>query len=154
MNRDGKWEQQIAAVVENQSPDQASDTLYTNLNDINEIFSDYPTLLYDGPFSEHILQAEPLYLTNKPAVKESKAREIAASTLNIAVDGITDAATVEHNAVPCYVYYTEEATVAVTKQGGVVNYFNHFREIGEATLSYEQCIEQAKAYLISLTNLT
>ena len=150
MNENGQWKKQIQSVVEHQSTQQAASTLYSGLNNLEEIFSDYPTLLYDGPFSEHILQAEPLFLADKPTVKEPQARKIAAEWLAIDQSGLTDATETEHNAVPCYVYYTNDATVAVTKQGGAVNYMNRFRGIGDPTLTYDQCMEQAKAFLMAL----
>ncbi|MBR4868717.1 MAG: germination protein YpeB [Clostridia bacterium] len=150
MNENGKWKKQIRAVVEEQSTQQATNTLYNGLNDLEEIFTDYPTLLYDGPFSEHLLQAKPLYISGLPIVKESVARKTAAEALGVSQESFDSASQSEHTAVPCYVYNTNNATVSITKQGGVVNYLNRFREIGNNTLTYDQCIEQAKAYLISL----
>lgn len=37
-------------------------------------FSDYPTLIYDGPFSDHLTDREPLFLQNAPEISEEEAR--------------------------------------------------------------------------------
>ena len=38
-------------------------------------FSDYPALIYDGPFSDHLTDKAPLFLENAPEISEEEAKE-------------------------------------------------------------------------------
>ncbi len=150
MNQNGSWKQQIQQVVEQSDHQTASSTLFTGLKDLEESLLDTPTLLYDGPFSEHILQAKPLFLTGKAEIAEAKARSLASTTLKIETQDFTTATLTHDTSVPCYVYGTENTTIAITQQGGYVYYFNKFRNIPEQNLPYEQCISLAQQYLTTL----
>ncbi|HZK18098.1 MAG TPA: germination protein YpeB [Clostridia bacterium] len=44
--------------------------------EVNEIMSDYPTLIYDGPFSDHIEQRQPINLPGKN-IEPDEARKVA-----------------------------------------------------------------------------
>ena len=43
----------------------------TGFHNMNEGFTDFPTLLYDGPFSDHITQAEPKLLKDKTEITQN-----------------------------------------------------------------------------------
>lgn len=48
-----------------------------SLIDVRKDFQDYPTLIYDGPFSDHIEKMEPEFLKNKNKVDKDTAKKIA-----------------------------------------------------------------------------
>ena len=54
----------------------------SGFREMNEGFTDYPTLIYDGPFSDHITQQKPVFLEEAQAVSEETALTTAALFLN------------------------------------------------------------------------
>ncbi len=150
MEQSGGWKDQIAQVVEQNEPSQATNTLYDSLKNLEETVSDYPTLLYDGPFSEHILQATPKLVEPLSVVTETAARLQLAHWLNVEANTLGEASLMEKGTIPSYVYNTKDLSAAVTRQGGQLSYFSVLRSIGDSTLEYEECIPLATAFLKTL----
>lgn len=115
--------------------------------DFEEGFSDYPTLIYDGPFSDHILEKSPLMTENQAEITAEQALEKAqqASGIRDLTDGGEEA-----GKMPSYVFSGENATIAVTKQGGFLSYMLKYRHVGEATISISEALTNAKNYLSDL----
>ena len=144
MSKDGRWKQQIEATM---GSSQEQTPLSTGLKNTEETLHDFPTLLYDGPFSEHILQAEPLFIKSTPEVSLEKAAEIAAKAIGADPSETGEGILQEKGTIPSYLFYTSTHAVAVTRQGGILNYFDNNRAIGDTKLQFDQCVEKAKAYL-------
>lgn len=89
---------------------------------MNDSFRDYPTLLYDGPFADHIMQKHPQLLENAKEVSEKEAQVLAAEFLGINDRNISFVSERKGN-VPSYLFQYKKSLVSVTKQGGVVEYF-------------------------------
>ena len=66
-------------------------------------FPELPTLIYDGPFSDHILDKESVLLKNAREVSKDEAKEIAASTVNLGSDELVDMAD-ETGKTPSFVF--------------------------------------------------
>ncbi len=113
-------------------------------------FPEMPTLIYDGPFSDHIQSRGTAMLDHEEAVSENKAQRMAAEFLRLTPSQLTPAPSVEGE-IPCYCfnYTSQEApcTVQVTKKGGYILSFGSARSIGAETLSRERAVELAKAFL-------
>ena len=58
----------------------------TAISDAEQALVDYPTLIYDGPFSDHILQKEPEMTKGKEEIYEAAATEAAANFSGIAIE--------------------------------------------------------------------
>jgi spore germination protein len=136
--------------------DLHSDSLETSDSSITEGFAEfeegftsYPTLIYDGPFSDHIMEQEPKMLEGAKEISKEEAKQIAANAAGLSVDQLQDDSD-EEGKMPSYCFYTDEYNIAVTKAGGWVNYMVHYRQNGEATMSAEECIELANQYLESI----
>ena len=118
----------------------------SGFHEMEEGFTDYPTLIYDGPFSDHIQQQKPKFLSGKAAVSQNQAllaARKATGARELVYAGKTS------GSLPCYLF-TDEAqtlTVSVTQAGGVVEYFLNSRQIGEPLLSVEEGLEKAQAAL-------
>ncbi|MCM1298391.1 MAG: germination protein YpeB [Firmicutes bacterium] len=132
--------------------DSAKDTgaavsVTEGFTDFEEGFSNYPTLIYDGPFSDHILEKEPVMTKNQAEITAEQALEKAqqASGLRELTDGGEEA-----GKMPSYVFSGENATVAVTKQGGFLSYMLKYRPVGEASISVSEALQKAKSYLSDL----
>lgn len=120
-----------------------------SITEAEESLSDYPTLIYDGPFSDHILDKESLLLKNSKEISRDEAREIAAATVGITTDKLSDNPD-EGGKIPAFVFGFENGVIAVTKQGGYVCYFRKNREIPSSEPDYEKAVSLAKKYVDSL----
>lgn len=108
--------------------------------------TDYPTLIYDGPFSDHMLTGTSKMLEAATQVTREQARQNAADALGIPAEQLLDDSD-EEGKMPSYGFATDNTVVSVTKQGGYVVYFRNYRTVGEPRLSYEQAVSKAKNYL-------
>ena len=115
--------------------------------DFEEGFSNYPTLIYDGPFSDHILEKEPLMIKNQQEVTQEQAAEKAKQASGEASLVISDE---EGGKMPSYVFENTNTVVSVTKQGGLFSYMLKYRQIENSSLSASQATEIAKEYMAGL----
>jgi len=127
-----------------QNKKQETTNVDSGFKEIEESFADYPTMIYDGPFSDHILQQKPKLTEKKEQISVEKALEIAKK-----VTGVKE---LKHSGetngnLPTYDFTAENVRVTVTKHGGYVDHFLNSRQIGEATISYEEAIKRAQKVL-------
>ena len=123
--------------------------LDTHLNNTAEALSDYPTLIYDGPFSDHILKKESELLKASTEITEKQARELAANRLGIKAEELSSA-THENGKMASFVFSFKEGTIALTKKAGLVSFLRNEREIKNPTADYEKAVASAKDYIKSL----
>ena len=121
--------------------------LGNELNDANQSLSDYPTLIYDGPFSDHIMNKKPSVTENLQKVTEAQARERAAKFLGIQSDNLHFLSKTENN-MSVYTFYNSQYTVSVTQNGGIVSSFITSDFVSQIELSYEDAIKKGKEFLI------
>ncbi len=116
--------------------------------DAEQTLTDYPTLIYDGPFSDHILNQSPKTLEGKSDVSKEKALEIASDF--IGVDKSTLRFDSETNGViETYNFFVDSINISVCKKGGAVLYLLGSSNAGESVISPEQAVENAKNFLLS-----
>ena len=115
--------------------------------DFEEGFSNYPTLIYDGPFSDHILEKEPLMIKNQQEVTVQQAAEKAKQASGEYSLVVSDE---EGGKMPSYVFENTNTVVSVTKQGGLFSYMLKYRQIENSSLSASQATEIAKEYMAGL----
>jgi spore germination protein len=115
------------------------------LKQVEDGFMGYPTLIYDGPFSDHLLEKTPLAVQDQPEVSEEQARQIAQRVAGKPLPELRE----ENSALPCYVFHDgESASAAVTRQGGRLCYFITDKPDSlTERLSYEQAAERARRFL-------
>ena len=113
-------------------------------------FTQVPTLIYDGPFSEHLSGRTPQMLEGLPQVTEEEARRAAAAFAGLRAEVFTrtsDGA----GELPAWGFSAlvdgGELYVEITKQGGQVLQMLSSRPVGEAALSRKEGVEQAAAFL-------
>ena len=113
-------------------------------------FPQVPTLIYDGPFSEHLSGRTPQMLEGLPQVTEEEARRAAAAFAGLWAEVFTrtsDGA----GELPAWGFSAlvdgGELYVEITKQGGQVLQMLSSRPVGEAALSRKEGVEQAAAFL-------
>lgn len=114
--------------------------------DAEQTLTDYPTLIYDGPFSDHILNQTPKTLEGKTDISKEKALEIASDFIGI--DKSTLRFDSETNGViETYNFFVDSINISVCKKGGAVLYLLGSSSAGESVIPPEQAVENAKNFL-------
>ncbi len=114
--------------------------------DAEQTLTDYPTLIYDGPFSDHILNQTPKTLEGKSDISKEKALEIASDFIGIDKSAIRfDSET--NGVVETYNFFVDSINISVCKKGGAVLYLLGSSNAGESVISPEQAVENAKDFL-------
>lgn len=137
----------------------AGDTSVAYVGELDNLeagFSDYPTLIYDGPFSDHLEQAEAKFLSGKKTITDIEALERFSTILGKRATDPKVTGSVEGKLAAFSLSANDgNITGALTKQGGYPVWLLDSRELGEPTLSHEQAVEKAKEFLnrIGLTSM-
>ncbi|MDD4680209.1 MAG: germination protein YpeB [Clostridia bacterium] len=134
---------------------ETSDDLYTNqFINIQKIGIDYPSLIYDGPFSEALNQNRGTELKG-PAVTEQQARDIAIKFLGSSRVARTEKSAEANNGIldtwGFQIWTKADADnpvfISVSKKGGkVVNVIGQ-HNVAKENLSIEQAMEKAREFL-------
>lgn len=140
-NNPDYWSGALAGAV----PAQGVTTLGSTLSETEESLEDYPTLIYDGPYSEHILDKNPLMLENAAAVGEREARKTAEQVLP--ASGTLRYLGKTQGRISEYCYERGGVTVAVSERGGYLVYLRSDRPVGEASLDYPAALAAARPFL-------
>lgn len=115
----------------------------------DEAITDYPTLIYDGPFSDHMLEGEAKLLKNQQKITREGARQVAALYLGISADRIEDDGD-EEGEMAAYGFKTGDTSIAITKRGGFCSYFRKDRTVGSENKNYDEAKNIALSYLEKL----
>lgn len=128
---------------------EALPVLTEGFTEFEEGFENYPTLIYDGPFSDHILEKEPVMLKGQSDVTAEAAKKRAAQAANVNVKSLSEG-TSEDGKMPSYVFEGDGVTVAITKQGGFISYMLKSREVTSNSISQSKAQNNAVDYLLDL----
>ncbi|MBR6102475.1 MAG: germination protein YpeB [Ruminococcus sp.] len=133
------------------SSESAVPNVTEGFTDFEEGFDSYPTLVYDGPFSDHILEKTPIMTSGKERISREKALETAALALKVDPAVLTSSSK-EEGKMPSFLFSDSEgsAACAVTEQGGYISYLLKSREVMTESLSDEEALRAGDAYLESL----
>lgn len=124
------------------------------LDQVEEEFADYPSLVYDGPFSDHIKNREWRMLKGQPTIETTQAEQIALDFLGR--DEITAAVYEGENVSEQATTYrialqtaeeAREITLEVTAQGGFPLLLLDNRQVEAANMSVEGAAQYARAFL-------
>ena len=115
-------------------------------------FPELPSLIYDGPFSEHIAGLTPAMLEGREDVTQDEARLAAARFLDLKPELFT-LVSAGSGRLPTYSFSAMvdggELYVEVTRRGGLVVELLHSRPVESAALSREEAVAAAAAFLTS-----
>lgn len=109
-------------------------------------FTEYPSLIYDGPFSDHIMQKEPEKTKNAIATSRAQAKEKAAAILKVSADNLTEGND-EESKLPSYTFYAGESDISITKKGGYLSYMLKSRAVNSQAISPEEAVNKAMNFL-------
>ncbi|MBR4286614.1 MAG: germination protein YpeB [Clostridia bacterium] len=116
------------------------------LNDANQSLQDYPTLIYDGPFSDHIMNKKSSVTDSMQKVTEVQAKDKAANFLEIKSSELYFLTKTQNN-MSTYTFYNSDYTVSVTQNGGIVSSFMTNNFVSQIELSYEEAIKKGTEFL-------
>ncbi len=116
------------------------------LNDANQSLGDYPVLIYDGPFSDHIQNKKSSLLSKAENVSEEEAKEKAAAFLKLKAMDLKLLSKVKGN-LSSYTFYNGDYTISVTQNGGIVSSMLTDSYAEEIKLTTEQAIKKATKFL-------
>ena len=121
--------------------------LGSTFSELESSLSDYPTLIYDGPYSDHILNKEPLVIGNAPEVSQNDALQTAIKATGDKKISYQD---MQSGKIECYRFGSDNVTATVSKKGGYIVYMRNSRTVGDHNLSYDKMLANAKKYLADL----
>ncbi len=138
---------EISDAVVNSSPHSESTVSYIDtISDAEEAFGNYPKLIYDGPFSDNMLEKDSVFLEGKEEITKEEAKKIAAEIL-----GTEEKMLVEENdtegRLAAYCFRTEIYSISVTKRGGYPLEIMSVITAGEEKHSQADAAERAKNFL-------
>lgn len=113
--------------------------------DIQQTMGDYPTLLYDGPFADAVINKKARGVKGDE-ITSREARKKAAEYMECEEGGIKKEADTE-GAIDLYCFSFGDRTVGITKKGGLLCYMTDSSYAGEASISTEEAIKRGKEYL-------
>ena len=124
----------------------------SGMESIEKSFQDYPSLIYDGPFSEHIENLRPVMLEGRPEYSREEAHKVAADFLGSERGQRLAFSDEGGGTLPAYNFVgqlDEKRTVniSVTKRGGYVLYMLDNRSVTEKALSVAEATEKAREFL-------
>lgn len=116
------------------------------LYDTGEAFEGYPTLIYDGPFSDSASNEKPALTENAAPVTKAEAQKRAADFLGIKEKELYFMSKCEGD-LPCFTFYNAVYTVSVTEKGGLVSYMLSSDIAGESVMNEKAAVKAAAAFL-------
>ncbi len=123
-----------------------------DLENVEKSFEEYPSLIYDGPFSEHIENRESEMLKNSERISRSEAKRRA--ELFLGADGrkLSFESLAKNTAIDCYTFTksdkNNEISVSVTVNGGhILSYLNNRSNTGKENYSIDAASKIALAFL-------
>ena len=138
-----KWAEELDRKIGENVPQES---LAGALGSLEESLSDYPTLVYDGPYSDHILEKEPEMIKNAAEISEHEALEKAAEITGLKADELTmDEKT--SGKISVYRFSANGAVAAISCRGGYPVYMRKTGKMGDFILEYRQALDKAKRYL-------
>ena len=110
-------------------------------------------MIYDGPFSEHIENAESVMLKDADEVSKKQALKKAKEFIGEKADGLEFETEMNNTAIECYVFSKntdkEQLSVTVTKKGGYILYFIDNRDVREMNYNKDSATAVAYDYLVN-----
>lgn len=120
-----------------------------------EIFEDFPTLLYDGPFSDQVLNKASKLVKSADVKTREECRKIFASAIGADVNNVSYE-TDDKSKIPCYTFKCGRYTGLVTKQGGYIKEILYSGRIQSSNITAENACNLAVKALEELgySNMT
>lgn len=117
-----------------------------SLSELEETLTDYPTLIYDGPFSDSSDKNSSKSLENLPEVNADSAKRTASYYLNIS-EGDLKSEGESAGKLPTYDFSANNVYISLSKRGGEVVSFRKYSPPTENKIKETAAVEKAKEFL-------
>ena len=122
---------------------------------VDKTFQDYPTLIYDGPFSDHMTSAEPKGLTGDNINSEQAKQSVINFFGKDKVEAVNDYGRDDKSQIKTYSYTVkfknvakeQNANIDVTQKGGHILWMLYNRAVNEEKINMDQAKEFGKKFL-------
>lgn len=122
---------------------------------IDKTFQEYPTLIYDGPFSDHLTTAEPKGVTGDNLSAEQVKEKVVKLFGEDKVESVEFTGKNDTNPLKTYNYHVkfknapddEIATIGMTQKGGHVLWMLHNKTVEEKKIEMDKAKEIGRKYL-------
>ncbi|MBR0365383.1 MAG: germination protein YpeB, partial [Clostridia bacterium] len=121
------------------------------LENVEKAFEGYPSLIYDGPFSEHIENMEPVMLAVAPEISREAAFEAAKKFLGERGGDLEFDYETKNTKLDAYRFTANNKTISIgiTKRGGYVLDFVQNRDVNSYNYDIKAATMSALAFLES-----
>ncbi|MBE7010260.1 MAG: germination protein YpeB [Ruminococcaceae bacterium] len=121
------------------------------MEEAEKVFQDYPSLIYDGPFSEHLETTEPVMIKDELRITQEEALKRAKEFFGDWRSRSLEPEDEGKGRIDTYNFTTgnkgREISISVTKQGGRILYFLDNRDVSEENISMDEAIHYANEFL-------
>ena len=118
---------------------------------IEKEFGEFPSLIYDGPFSEHIQNIKPKMTEDKRELSKDEVAKKAANLLGIKKERVEFVSETQNSVMDSYLYSCHkesgEVMISLTKKGGCPVYFLNSRRVREENVQIDEAIHRAQEFL-------
>ena len=143
------YSKKLVTDVQNVDVDfSGSNAFHDAMKDTAKDFSDFPSLIYDGPFSDNVTNQKPKLTQGKSQILQGNAGNIAADFLG------TDQSRLSHTQdsagnLPTYNFTANGGVIriCVTKAGGFISSMTDSRSVDTAKFGYADASKKARAFL-------
>ncbi|NLB81222.1 MAG: germination protein YpeB [Clostridiaceae bacterium] len=130
-----------------------ANTFEDSMVQIEDNFSEYASLIYDGPFSEHIQNRQPRMIVDEPEINQEQAKEKISSFIGADKVSAVEITSETNSVIPtfsCTVNKTDNNQIfaEVTKNGGFVLLLLKDRQPENAILNVTDAAKFARDFLL------
>ncbi|HHY83845.1 MAG TPA: germination protein YpeB [Clostridiales bacterium] len=149
-----KWEN--VAKEETKEMKEASENMPVTFSNVNSEFEKMPTLIYDGPFSEHMQNRKALGLTGEKVTENQAITNLHKFLGKDRVENVQKLSDNNNGIIDTYNFRvalngnnksSNIAEADVSVKGGHVIWFLHNREVGEKTIDVRKAMEIGAEFL-------
>lgn len=115
----------------------------SELEALEEEFHNYPSLIYDGPFSQHLTLKESILTKGKAELTKKQVLKKAKKLIGDEKASVSEIG----GKLPCYSVNSNSAVAEYTKHGGILLMMMKDRHIEEEKLSVSDAKKKASAFL-------
>ena len=107
--------------------------------------------IYDGPFSDHLFDAESVFLKNTDAVTVEEAKKKASYILDLKSDRLEYQGDINSRKNKSFYFSYKDYDIFITAMGGYCQSFSKQRDIGDIKISDEDAVKKAKDFLTKIS---
>ncbi len=121
-------------------------SLQGGFTQIENTFANLPSLIYDGPFSDNVLQKSPLFLQGKAAVSQAAAKKTAAGFLAVSKNNLKSTGQT-NGTLPTWNFSYGDTVISISKAGGYPVRMLSSRAPAQNKLDTAAAMQKAQAFL-------